>query len=278
MFRSQRCLASVAGLSRSAPKTPEKSQSIAVITGGSRGIGLEIARSFLAAQRWGRIVLVSRNSENLEEARYSLLNNERLTGHIAHDEMRDRVVTLQANLADISEVEDLGKHINALGDVDILVNSAGIVSDAVLAVQNSSRALELLNINLTATILTSRAVVKGMMKRKKGCILNIASAVGLRGNEGQSVYGASKAGVIGFTKSLARELGSRNIRVNAIAPGYIETDMIAGMSERKRQEILSSTPLGRFGKPEEIAQAAMFLATAEYITGECLVVDGGLTA
>ncbi|RKO84053.1 hypothetical protein BDK51DRAFT_17704 [Blyttiomyces helicus] len=170
------------------------------------------------------------------------------------------------------------QQLSSLGPIDVLVNSAGITGDSLLITMDPQRAADVITTNLLGTIYTCRAAARGMLRRKQGCIINIASVAGIKGNEGQSVYSASKAGVIGFTRSLARELGGRNIRVNAIVPGYIETEMTAGIHEDKKAAYRSATPLGRFGTPEDIAQAAVFLSEAKFITGQSLVVDGGLTA
>ncbi|KAI8904937.1 3-oxoacyl-reductase [Powellomyces hirtus] len=248
----------------------------AMITGGSRGIGLAIARAFLPSHR---LIIVSRSTAHLETARRSLLQEYK--SHLANEtqtKLEDRVVTFQADLGDLHSLEDTGKNLAALGDVDVLVNSAGVATDAPLMTANPTHISNILNINLTATIMITRAMTKGMFRRKKGCIINISSVAGIKGNTGQSVYSASKAGIIGFTKSLSRELGSRNIRVNAIAPGYIDTDMTTGIPTAKREEYVAATPLRRFGRPEDIAHAALFISQANFMTGQCLVVDGGLSA
>ncbi|KAG0351761.1 hypothetical protein BG005_008757 [Podila minutissima] len=135
----------------------------------------------------------------------------------------------------------------------------------------------MINTNLMGTIWLNKAVAKGMMRRRKGAIINISSVVGIQGNIGQSVYSASKSAVIGFSKSLSKELGSRGVTVNVIAPGYIDTDMTSSISEERKKDIISKTSLGRLGRPEDVSEAALFLAQAKFITGQVLVVDGGLS-
>ncbi|KAJ3178798.1 hypothetical protein HDU87_003353 [Geranomyces variabilis] len=245
---------------------------VAVITGGSRGIGLAVARAFLPTHR---IVLVARTPAHLETASASLTASLNRTDAASSD----RVRCLVADLSSITAAKHAGDEIVAMGDTEVLVNSAGVATDAPLIVSNMDHIQGVLDTNLTATIMVTRAVAKSMVRRKKGgCIVNISSVAGIKGNSGQSVYSASKAGVIGFTKSLSRELGSRGIRVNAIAPGYVDTDMTSSIPSVKRAEYVAATPLGRFGTPEEIGHAALFLSQATYITGQCLVVDGGLSA
>ncbi|KAJ3171670.1 hypothetical protein HDU88_007750 [Geranomyces variabilis] len=244
---------------------------VAVITGGSRGIGLAVARAFLPTHR---IVLVARTPAHLDTASASL------TASLNRSDaaFSDRVRCLVADLSSITAAKNAGDVI-AMGDTEVLVNSAGVATDAPLIVSNLDHIQGVLDTNLTATIMVTRAVAKSMVRRKKGgCIINISSVAGIKGNSGQSVYSASKAGVIGFTKSLSRELGSRGIRVNAIAPGYVDTDMTSSITLDKRAEYVAATPLGRFGTPEEIGHAALFLSQATYMTGQCLVVDGGLSA
>ncbi|KAJ3281472.1 reductase [Borealophlyctis nickersoniae] len=259
-----------------------------VVTGGTRGIGLAIARAALARSDNARLVIIGRDATRLEEARERLVmeSQQKGTGGKAkpatqvpgENNESSRIPALRGNLADPGEVDRLCKEISRIGPVDVLVNSAGISVNSLLVTMDPAKISELLSTNLTATMLMCRGITRGMIKRRKGCIINISSIAGLHGNEGQTVYSASKAGIIGFTKSLARELGPRNIRVNAIAPGYIDTDMTADLPDDRKHQYLRQTPLGRFGTPEDVAEAAMFLAQAEYITGQCLVVDGGMTA
>lgn len=160
--------------------------------------------------------------------------------------------------------------------IDYLVNAAGISRDGLLIQMKEEDLLNTMNTNLLGTMRVSQHVVKAMLrKRKGGCIINISSVIGLHGNVGQSVYAASKAGIIGFTKSLAKEVGPSKIRVNAIAPGFIETDMTKDMSADKKQRILESIPLGRFGNVQDISLAALFIAQSEYLHGQVLTIDGG---
>ena len=165
------------------------------------------------------------------------------------------------------------------GRVDILVNNAGITRDNLLPRLREEDWDAVINVNLKGAYNCARAVMRPMLKARWGRIINISSVVGLTGNAGQANYAAAKAGLLGFTRSLARELGSRNITVNAVAPGYITTDMTAGLSEENKARMLQNVPLGRFGAPEEVAAAVAFLAgeTAGYITGQLIVVDGGMT-
>ncbi|KAI8821047.1 uncharacterized protein EV422DRAFT_50688 [Fimicolochytrium jonesii] len=241
----------------------------ALITGGSRGIGLAIARAFLPTHN---LILVARDSHRLENARAALLNE-------GGGDCNSRVQTIAADLGSVAEIEAVGKHLStATTNISVLVNAAGIATDALLATATAAHVESVLATNLTASILMARLVARGMIRRREGSIINIASVAGIKGNAGQSVYAASKAGLIGFTRALSRELGPRNIRVNAIAPGYIDTDMTQAIQGKKRDEYIAATALGRFGAPEDIADAALYLARARFVTGQCLVVDGGLSA
>lgn len=165
------------------------------------------------------------------------------------------------------------------GGLDILINNAGVASEGVLPVMRESEIARVLDINLKAAILLTRATTRVMLRRSRGCIVNISSILGLRGASGLSVYAASKAGLIGFTKSLARELGSRRIRVNAVAPGYFETEMSASLSSAQKAQIIHRTPLGRLGMVEDVVPVVDFLVSdqARFITGEVIVVDGGVS-
>jgi 3-oxoacyl-[acyl-carrier protein] reductase len=165
-----------------------------------------------------------------------------------------------------------------LGDVDILVNNAGVTRDTLLARMSDEDWDAVLATNLSAAFHTTRAVARKMLRRRSGAIVNMTSYVGLHGNPGQANYAASKAGLVGFTKALAKELGNRGVRVNAVAPGYITTDITSGLSEEIRDFLLAATPLGRLGDPEDVARAVRFLCSdeASFITGEVLLVDGGL--
>ena len=180
--------------------------------------------------------------------------------------------------ADVSDPEQAKRLVEEAGDLDILVNNAGLTRDGVLARMSDEDWQAVLETNLSSVFYTCRAVTRGMMKRRAGAIVNISSIVGVHGNWGQTNYAASKAGIIGFTKSLAQELGSRGIRANLIAPGYIKTALTDVIPEEAKQQMLSLTPLGRLGDPEDVAGAVRFLCSdaAAFITGEVLVVGGGL--
>jgi 3-oxoacyl-[acyl-carrier protein] reductase len=229
----------------------------AVVTGGSRGIGKAIA---LELGRAGASVVVGFRS-GAEEA------------EAVASEIQGRAV--QADVADPEQAKSL---VDEAGEVDILVNNAGLTRDGLVARMPDADWRAVLETNLSGTFFTCRAAARGMMRRRGGAIVNITSVVGLRGNPGQTNYSASKAGIIGLTKALARELGSRGVRANAVAPGYVTTRLTDVISEEMRQLMLTNTPLGRLGSPEEIAGAVRFLCSdeASFITGEVLLVDGGL--
>ncbi len=180
--------------------------------------------------------------------------------------------------ADVSTAEGAKRLVEEAGDPDILVNNAGVTRDTLLARMSDDDWRAVIETNLSAVFYTCRAVARPMMKRRGGSIVNVSSIVGLRGNMGQTNYGASKAGIIGFTKSLARELGSRNVRANVVAPGYIHSRLTDVLPEEARVVMLTNTPLGKLGDPEDVAGAVRFLCSdeASFITGEVLVVDGGL--
>jgi 3-oxoacyl-[acyl-carrier protein] reductase len=180
--------------------------------------------------------------------------------------------------ADVSTAEGAQRLVEEAGDPEILVNNAGVTRDTLLARMSDDDWRAVIETNLSAVFYTCRAVARPMMKRRGGSIVNVSSIVGLRGNMGQTNYGASKAGIIGFTKSLARELGSRNVRANVVAPGYIHSRLTDVLPEEARAVMLTNTPLGKLGDPEDIAGAVRFLCSdeASFITGEVLVVDGGL--
>ena len=180
--------------------------------------------------------------------------------------------------ADISSPDEAKQLVEEAGDLDILVNNAGLTRDGLLARMSDDDWRSVVETNLSGVFYTCRAVTRGMMKRRAGSIVNVSSIVGLRGNMGQTNYAASKAGIIGFTKSLARELGSRGVRANVVAPGYIHTRLTDVLPEEARAAMLANTPLGKLGDPEDIAGAVRFLCSdeASFITGEVLLVDGGL--
>ena len=238
----------------------------AVVTGGSRGIGRAIAVA-LAAEGAKVAVIYAGNAAAAEET-LSLIK-----------EQGGEAVAMQCDVADDAAVSDM---INAVkeqfGSVDILVNNAGITRDGLLMRMKGGDWQTVLDTNLTGVFHCTKAVTKLMMKQRSGAIINITSVVGQTGNAGQANYAAAKAGMIGFTKSVAKELASRGIRVNAVAPGCIDTDMTAVLSDAVKEDMLKSIPLGRVAQPEEVAKAVVFLASdnASYITGQVLNVDGGM--
>jgi 3-oxoacyl-[acyl-carrier protein] reductase len=227
------------------------------VTGGSRGIGRAIAVEFARA---GADVVVGYRS-GTEEA------------ESVATEIGGRAV--QADVADPEQAKAL---VEEAGEIAILVNNAGLTRDGVLARMTDADWRDVIETNMSSVFYTCRAASRGMMKRRGGAIVNISSIVGLRGNWGQTNYSASKAGIIGFTKSLARELGSRGVRANVVAPGYVKTRLTDELPEEARGAMLDNTPLGRLGDPEDVAGAVRFLCSdeASFITGEVLLVDGGL--
>jgi 3-oxoacyl-[acyl-carrier protein] reductase len=235
---------------------------VAVVTGGSRGIGLAIARELAAAG--AKVAVVARNEAGARQAAESLGEGHR--GYACD------VANPEAASALVKQVEE------ELGSLDILVNNAGVTRDNLLMRIKDDDWTAVLDTNLRGAFNLIRAASRGMMKRRGGRIINITSVVGITGNKGQANYAASKAGLIGLTKSVAKELGSRGILVNALAPGYIETDMTAELPEAARESLMAQIALERMGKPEDIAPVVRFLAGpgAAYITGQTLVVDGGM--
>ena len=180
--------------------------------------------------------------------------------------------------ADVSSPEDAARLVEEAGDIDVLVNNAGVTRDGLLARMSDQDWREVVETNLSSVFYTCRAVTRSMMKKRAGAIVNVSSIVGLRGNFGQTNYAASKAGIIGFTKSLARELGSRGVRANVVAPGYVQTRLTDVIPDEAKELMLQNTPLGRLGDPLDVARAVRFLCSdeASFITGEVLLVDGGL--
>lgn len=193
----------------------------------------------------------------------------------------DYGVTVVAISGDVSEASDakrmVSEAIEHLGSVDVLVNNAGITNDKLMLKMTEEDFERVLKINLTGAFNMTQAVLKPMSKARQGAIINVSSVVGLTGNIGQANYAASKAGLIGFTKSVAREVAARNVRVNAIAPGFIESDMTDVLSEKMQEQILGQIPMKRIGKAQEVAQLASFLAGQDYITGQVIAIDGGMT-
>ncbi|KAF9907645.1 reductase [Linnemannia zychae] len=242
---------------------------LTLIPGGTRGIGLATAKLF--ASQGSRIVVLGRDQERI---------NHVLTKELAPLDGNTSPVEHLGFKCDVSKQEDIEKTIKELSKVapvDFMVNSAGIARDSLLIAHASQDIENVISTNLMGTIWLNKAVAKGMMRRKRGAIINISSVVGLQGNIGQSVYSASKAAIVGFSKSLSKELGSRNITVNVIAPGYIDTDMTSSIPEDRKKAIVARTSLGRLGQADDVAEAALFLAQAKFITGQVLVVDGGLS-
>jgi 3-oxoacyl-[acyl-carrier protein] reductase len=184
----------------------------------------------------------------------------------------------RAIAADVSDPAEARRLVEEAGDVDVLVNNAGLTRDGLIARMPDDDWRDVIETNLSSVFYTCRAVARSMMRRRSGSIVNVSSVVGLHGNPGQTNYGASKAGIIGFTKSLARELGSRGVRANVVAPGYVDTRLTQAISEEMRGLMLANTPLGRFGAPADVAAAVRFLSSddASFITGEVVLVDGGL--
>jgi 3-oxoacyl-[acyl-carrier protein] reductase len=229
----------------------------ALVTGASRGIGRAIAVELADA---GASVVVGYRSGK-DEA-------ESLAAEIDG----------RAVQADVSNADDARRLVEEAGDVDVLVNNAGLTRDGVLARMPDDDWRTVIETNLSSVFYTCRAVCRPMMKKRSGSIVNLSSIVGVHGNWGQANYAASKAGIIGFTKSLARELGSRNVRANVVAPGYIRTQLTDVLPEEATAAMLQGTPLGRPGEPTDVAQAVRFLCSdeASFITGEVLLVDGGL--
>lgn len=238
---------------------------IVVITGAGRGIGRAIALRFAA--EGADVVCISRTAENSEKVAGEI----RALGRKAWAHAVDVADSAAVNAAADKILVDCGK-------VDILVNNAGVTRDGLLMRMSDEDWDTVLNTNLKGAFLFTKAFTRGFVKQRSGRIINIASISGLMGNPGQANYSASKAGLIGFTKTVARELASRGITVNALAPGFVETDMTAVLTNELKTELVNRIPLKRFGQPEDIAAAALFLAGpgASYITGQVLTVDGGI--
>jgi 3-oxoacyl-[acyl-carrier protein] reductase len=234
---------------------------VALVTGGSRGIGAGISREL--GRAGARVAVNYRSGREAAEAIATEVGG----------------IAVGANVGDPGEAQGLVEQVEAeLGDVDVLVNNAGVTRDTLIARMTDEDWDEVIDTNLRGAFNTCRAVSRKMLRRRSGAIVNLTSVVGLHGNPGQANYAASKAGIIGLTKALARELGTRGVRVNAVAPGYIDTELTGVLPEEVRNAILGSTPLGRLGEPEDVARAVRFLCSDEsaFVTGAVLLVDGGL--
>lgn len=238
----------------------------AIVTGASRGIGAEIARRFSEA---GAKVVV--NYSGSQEKAEAVVADIRANGGEA--------IAVKANVSDSDAVKAMiDETMKAFGSIDVLVNNAGITRDNLMMRMKDDEWDDVINTNLKGVFICTKGVTRQMMKQRSGRIINIASIVGVMGNAGQANYVAAKAGVIGLTKTTARELASRNITANAVAPGFITTDMTDALGEDIQKTMLAQIPLGRFGKPEEVAKAALFLASddSSYMTGQTLHLDGGM--
>lgn len=235
---------------------------IALITGGARGIGKEITTTFL--ENGARPVVWDVNEESLEKLR---------------SDLGEEVITQKVNIVNSEEVkENLDKILDNFEKIDILINNAGINKDSLLMRMKEKDWDAVINVNLKGAFVCSKAVSRIMMKQREGRIVNISSIVGLMGNAGQANYSASKAGIIGLTKSTAKELAKRGVKVNAIAPGFIKTKMTKELSESVKKEMLSEIPMEKFGSPQDVADVALFLCSdlSSYVTGQVIVVDGGM--
>lgn len=239
---------------------------VAIITGGSRGIGKEIAKKF-AKENYNLVINYVSEKTNTEKLKKEF------------EALGAEVLFIKTNVTSYEECEKMAKDaINQFGKIDVLVNNAGVTKDSLLLRMKEEDFDTVINVNLKGTFNVTKACIPYMMKKKSGKIVNISSVVGISGNSGQANYAASKAGIIGFTKSVAKELASRNILANCVAPGYIATDMTNGLSDAVKESINNQIPLKRVGMPEEVAKAVYFLAGEEnsYITGQVLNVDGGM--
>ncbi|WP_186671267.1 3-oxoacyl-[acyl-carrier-protein] reductase [Sporosarcina sp. BP05] len=238
----------------------------AIVTGASRGIGREIA--LLLAKEGARVTVNYSGSKDKADDVVKLIT-----------ESGGEAFAIQADVSDADDVKAMvDKTIEIFGSIDILVNNAGITRDNLLMRMKEDEWDDVININLKGVFLCTKGVTRQMMRQRAGRIVNVASIVGVSGNPGQANYVAAKAGVIGFTKTAAKELASRNINVNAVAPGFITTDMTDALSEEVKNQMLSVIPLGKLGRPEDVARTVLFLLSedAVYITGQTIHVDGGM--
>lgn len=241
----------------------ELKNKVVLITGGTRGIGAQTALAFAKA---GSRVIINARHEMPAELEKQLTS------------LGATPTFLPADIADPEAAAQLAKDAWAkYSGIDVLVNNAGINKDKLLIGMKTSDFDDVMNVNVRGPFVLTKALLKKMYKQRSGAIINLASVVGLHGNDGQANYAASKAAIIGLTKTVAREGALRGIRCNAVAPGMIASDMTAKLSDRVQKTIKSQIPLGRFGKPEEVAQTILFLAQNDYVTGQTFVVDGGMT-
>ena len=231
-----------------------------LVTGSTQGIGAAVALAF--AQKGCQVLLNGRREELPEE--------------IA-DQLRETGADYQYFSADVSDEAAVKQLFKAIGDVDIIVNNAGITRDQILIGMKLADFDQIIKVNLRSTFMLTQRALKKMLQKRSGAIINMASIVGLHGNAGQANYAASKAGVIALTQTAAKEAAGRGVRVNAIAPGMIASQMTAVLPAEVKEQAVKQVPLARFGNPEEVAQAAVFLAENDYVTGQTLVVDGGMT-
>ena len=245
----------------------------AIVTGGTRGIGRAIVKELASKSCCGvlfsDVAFIYNSCDECAEELQQEINNP-----------ATKTLAFKADATSLDQAEaTVHEAIEKLGGVDILINNAGITRDNLLLRMTEKDFDDVINANLKSVFNYTKAVIKYMIKQRYGRIVNIASVVGIIGNPGQANYAASKAGVIGFTKSMARELATRNITVNAVAPGYIETDMTNKLSDEQRKKLTDIIPMGRMGKPEDIAKVVGFLCSpeADYITGQVIAVDGGMT-
>ncbi|MGB7604065.1 MAG: 3-oxoacyl-[acyl-carrier-protein] reductase [Lutisporaceae bacterium] len=238
----------------------------AIVTGGARGIGRAIAMTLAAA---GANIVINYSSSS--KAADEVVEEAKKLGVSAF--------AFKADVSKDEEIENLVKQVlNDFGSIDILVNNAGITRDNLLIRMSEKDFMDVIDTNLKGAFICTKHVSKVMMKQRSGKIINIASVVGVMGNAGQSNYAASKAGLIGFTKSIAKEIAKRGINVNAVAPGYIQTDMTASLPDKIKEEFLNGIPLSRAGMPQDVANAVLFLSSeySDYITGQVIHIDGGM--
>lgn len=241
---------------------------VAVITGSSRGIGAAIA---LKLAQDGADIVLNYNSDSSKKYIEELIRKIK--------EYNREVIAVQADVSKIDEAKNIiNEALEEFSKIDILVNNAGINSDNLLLRMSEDDWDKVMNVNLKGVFNCTKAAIRSMMKKRQGKIINLTSVVGIRGNAGQANYSASKAGVIGFTKSIARELAGRNITANAVAPGFITTDMTDDIPENSKEELIDEIPLSRIGKGEDVAELVSFLASdrSNYITGQVINVDGGM--